>query len=365
MQINPNLELLIQDLNHNFTKKADGRNYNECIKIINQIFQLIKTNDEIYNLFLDELEKNFLIYFKNLIKNNISRNHTNEISSDELLKEKVSIKNLEKKLIDYILNSIKPEIAVLKKNELQNKIERSDLTISGGAKIRNIINILNKELSLNGHMNSVSSYLGQKSWISGLAIELSSEKSNWWKHQKNTKEPKTLAVHLDKDFASIKSILYLTDVNENSGPFSVYPYIYENLKLNIAQDIVGRIIHETAINTKIKKLVNYFNFKNKAQPFLSENFKKIYNSIPKNITFDSHFGWELNADSKEEKEILEKKKTILGGAGTLITFDGSTLFHSGGLVKKGNRLVFQIIYSKKENIYFHYLKKIKNKYLNF
>ena len=120
MQINPNLELLIQDLNHNFKKKADERNYNECIKIINQIFQAIKTNNEIYNLFVDELEKNFVIYFKNLIKNNIKRNHTNKISSDELLKEKVSIKNLEKKLIDYILNSIKPEIAVLKKNELQN-----------------------------------------------------------------------------------------------------------------------------------------------------------------------------------------------------------------------------------------------------
>ena len=48
----------------------------------------------------------------------------------------------------------------------------------------------------------------------------------------------------------------------------------------------------------------------------------------------------------------------------MITFDGSRLLHSGGLVEGESRLALQVIYSRESNLVSRYLNKIKNKFLN-
>ena len=59
---------------------------------------------------------------------------------------------------------------------------------------------------------------------------------------------------------------------------------------------MGRIILETATNIKNDNLRKYLNIKDNTQPFLSENLQKIYLKLPKIISFNSHFGWELGRD---------------------------------------------------------------------
>lgn len=353
---------LIKDLENRFYQSFNNKsNEEECIKIINKIFKDIRNNDIYYNLFLNELNQNFLTYFKNLIKDLSIRKGKIYKKINPLTKDKFSVSIIKKDLLLKIKQLLLKETEILKKNEIDNKISRSELTISGGLKISKIIELLNKEFNNNGHLELVSDYLGYESNINALAYELSSNKSNWWKHKKKTKENKTLAAHLDKEFTCLKSIIYLTDVKENNGPFTVYPKIYENLKLNIFQDILGRIIHETAVNIRNEKLKKYLNIKETEQAFASENLQKIYSNLPDITSFNSHFGWELSAGSKMEKEIIKKKKQITGVAGTIITFDGSRLLHSGGLVKGSRRLALQVIYSRKINLFNKYFFKIKKK----
>ena len=244
----------------------------------------------------------------------------------------------------------------------KNQVSRTDLTCSGGIKIRKVINLLNSFFNKNNHLKVISEYLGFKSNISGLALELSSPKSNWWKHKKASLKPKTLGVHLDKEFTCLKSIIYLTNVQPENGPFSIYPKVYDDLKLNLFQDIVGRIILETATNIKNDNLRKYLNIKDNTQPFLSENLQKIYLKLPKIISFNSHFGWELESGSILEKKIVDSKIETYGGPGTMITFDGSRLLHSGGLVEGESRLALQVIYSRESNLVSRYLNKIKNKF---
>lgn len=358
------IKTLIEDLEKNYNNESiNQEKINTCISIINKIFLNIRNENQFFNMFIEELHQNFIIYFKKLSKDSLDKNLKTDINRDSLIKEKFSLEYLENHIINKINKLIKKEVQKLKENVRKNKVSRDQLTISGGYTIHKLIYLLNNEFSKNGHLESVSNYLGYKSSITGLAIELSSEKSNWWKYKKEGEEPKTLAVHLDKEFTCIKSILYLTEVNENNGPFAIYPKVYENLKLNLFQNIIGRIIGETGLNTKNEKLIDYLNIKYKDQPFLSTNFFKIYKMLPPEIMFNSTFGWDLKRGSKKEEEIIKSKKKIFGKEGTLITFDGSTLLHSGGLVKNSERIVLQIIYSKRIN-FFHFLfKKILAKVL--
>jgi|MDTG01.3.fsa_nt_gb hypothetical protein len=353
---------LIKDLENRFYVSFNNKsNEEECIKIINKIFKEIRGKDIFYNLFLIELNQNFVTYFKNLIKDLSIKKNKIDNEMNPFIKDKFLISLINKELLLKIQELLIKETEILKEKETSNKISRSELSISGGLKILKIIKLLNKEFKNNGHLELVSDYLGYESNINALAYELSSNKSNWWKHKKKTNENKTLAVHLDKEFTCMKSIIYLSDVEENNGPFTVYPKIYENLKLNIFQDILGRIIHETAVNVRNEKLKKYLNIKETEQAFASENLQKIFSNLPEITSFNSHFGWELTAGSKMEKEIIERKKEITGVAGTTITFDGSRLLHSGGLVKGSRRLALQVIYSRKINIFNKYFFKIKNK----
>ena len=357
-----NIDNLIQELEYNYKKGFEDKQIvQNCINIIDKIFFEITSNDEFFNLFIKELNKDFIIYFKNLVNTSLSKNIVVDKNADNLIKNKFSVTSLDNKIVKKIKELISQEVKILKKNEDANKVSRSDLTISGGIKILRLISILNKEFSKNGHLDSVSNYLGYKSSITGLAIELSSKKTSWWKHKSNHKEPQTLAVHLDKEFSCIKSILYLTDVKEDNGPFTVYPNVYESLNLNLFQNILGRIIHETALNTKNLRLKKFLNIEDRDQPLRSENFRKIYDKLPVKTAFNSAFGWDIKKGSNDEDRIINSENKILGEIGTLITFDGSKLLHRGGLVKEDSRIVFQIIYSKKiSNIKF-LLSKILNK----
>ena len=350
----------ITELENIYNSTYNKENKDKSIFIINTIFKKINIQDDLsYNNFLDELRVNFIDYFINIFKNKVS-----SISSKGPLNEKkYFISEIDFTLINEIKNTLKSELDKLIKKEKVNLITRSDLTCAGGLKIRKVIRILNEYLNDNGHLKIVSDYLGFASNINGLALELSSSKSNWWKHKKNNLKPKTLAVHLDKEFTSVKSILYLSDVKKDNGPFSVYPNIYEELNLNIFQDILGRIILETATNIKNKKLKNYLNIKENSQPFLSENLQKIYTKLPEIISFNSHFGWEIESGSHLEKKIISSKNIICGSPGTMITFDGSRLLHSGGLVNNDNRIALQIIYSRKINFIRKYAKKLKMKFI--
>jgi hypothetical protein len=349
----------ITELENIYNSNYNKKNEKKSILVINNIFDQITLKDDInYNIFLDELKKNFIFYFASIFKTKINDHN---LEKNELHTNKYFVNEIEKNLVEEIKKILSKELNNLINKEKNNLISRSDLTCSGGLKIRRVINLLNNYLSKNGHLDLVSNYLGYKSNINGLALELSSSKSNWWKHKKDNSQPKTLAVHLDKEFTCVKSILYLSDVKLNNGPFTVYPKIYENLKLNIFQDILGRIILETATNTKNEKLKKYLDIKENSQPFLSENLQKIYSKLPEIVSFNSHFGWELKSGSELEKEIINNRNIIFGNSGTMITFDGSRLLHSGGLVKEESRLALQIIYSKETNIISRYFKKIKNK----
>jgi hypothetical protein len=360
MKLPQEIQEKIKYIDATFNEVISEKINSNIIKALDDIFEYLNKNslNEIHSQFLLELKKKIISYTENykeyLIKTKL------DVYNESQIDNKYFIKELDETILNKIIKICKKKIILLEKNVLLNRLERSDLTINGGFFIFRLIKILNKELKKNGYLKIVSNYLKQETEITSLALELSSEKSTWWKHKNYNKiEPKTLYAHLDKELKNLKAIIYLSNVNEQSGPLTLYPGIYEKLKINILQNIIGRVIYDFPFNNR-KLLKDYYNFKNLSQPLANKRFEEHFDQLPENLKFNSHFGWDIDAGSKNEKELMYVEKKITGKPGTFIFFDGAQLIHSGGLVQKGQRVVLQVIFGEKENNVKFYYKKFIN-----
>ena len=79
-------------------------------------------------------------------------------------------------------------------------------------------------------------------------------------------------------------------MSEDNGPTSFYPNIYENLKLNFLQDIVGRVID--TVGRKGSPLFSVYN-QNVEQKLECDVFKSHLSKLPNELKFYSHFGDHL------------------------------------------------------------------------
>jgi hypothetical protein len=77
---------------------------------------------------------------------------------------------------------------------------------------------------------------------------------------------------------------------------------------------------------------------------------------------NSHFGWDVEIGSEDEKNILNNEIKVVGPKGTCLLFDGSRLLHRGGIVENNSRVSLQVIFKNSADLKLHkrVLSKIKN-----
>jgi hypothetical protein len=225
------------------------------------------------------------------------------------------------------------------------RLKRDDLSVSNGVVVRAIRDILNREFAKLGVLDAVSSYVGRKTRVTGLALELSVAQATWWKNSIEgiDRPPNTLYAHYDESIQFPKSIVYLTDVTDQNGPTSCYPGAYESMQLNPLQEIIGRIIG-TVGNRADSPLREYYN-KKYHQSANCRNFRKHFMRLPEVLRFNSHMGWDVAPAHELETLLSSNEHKMTGPAGTFIAFDGARLLHRGGLMQKGERLALQVIFS--------------------
>ena len=335
--------------------------------------------DQVSSSATDSLEKIFI----NELNSEIQKTIKLDVELAKKLSKKIRFKS--KKQIDKIFNDLKQqkfftgtissskvdEILSLGKNKLHEfrnnvkngKVTREDLSFGAGYEACKITEILNGEFSNLGVIDALSRYLEYPVHVSGQAFELSVSKAQWWKNGLHglNRPPNTLYAHLDESKANPKSIVYLSDVSENSGPTSCYPNIFEELCLNKFQEIVGRVLANIG-NTPNSVLAKNYN-KSYHQSMTSELFRKHFMRLPGSIRFNSHFGWDIMPDSRAERILESREKKILGPKGTFLVFDGASLLHRGGLVANGERIALQVIFALGKVPFFK--NKIKKLALKF
>ena len=67
--------------------------------------------------------------------------------------------------------------------------------------------------------------------------------------------------------------------------------------------------------------------------------------LPREMRFDSHLGWDVYPGSALESSLMQSEQRMMGPAGTFIVFDGARLLHRGGMVRSGERIALQVIFS--------------------
>jgi len=316
-----------------------------------EIFDEMRSHaaDEFERLFLEELETATTV----LLDEDLDFYQGNGIPVSTQVPESEKLKALKSsrcfwgqlsdETTSKILATGAEAIGVLRSRAAQKKHTREDLSFNAGKVVATIAALLNREFAAAGILDAVSQYMGRKYKVGGLALEISVPGATWWRNTlEGIEQPKTMYAHLDESIRHPKSIVYLSNVTAQNGPTSCNPGVYERLDLNALQDLIGRIINKVGI-AENSPLKDYYG-RAYHQTMSSERFRRHFMKLPPQLRFNSHFGWDVIAGSDAEKSIADKEKTMLGGPGTFIVFDGGRLLHRGGLLMEGERIVLQVIF---------------------
>jgi len=370
----------LKDIIYNQSISVPGKNLKNIAETNELIDKIYKANN-IKNLYeyLNKVKKNIDIIFSDIAK--ISEDKKFVIFLNELnilivnyLDEYVSLKkfnyqgednslenklyyfgDIDHQLLNNIINISHKHLENFKKKAKLGLTSREDLTLNRGRDIRKIIKILNKFFEKNGDLKKISSYMKQEYNVGMCALELSVPNSTWWKNDSNFVSDKTWYAHLDQEKLYPKSIMYLSDVNENNGPTSFYPKVYSNyMNITPLQDLIGRVVSNIGNN---KKSFFYNIFKYQKFKVECEIFKFFFCMLPDEIRFENHFGWFIKKNTRLEDLLVKNEIKMLGPSGSYVVFDGSKLLHRGGLIKENFRSALQIVFTPKESFVVKILKK--------
>jgi hypothetical protein len=260
-----------------------------------------------------------------------------------LLQENFYFGNLSPKATARIQEIITPLIDEFRKRAGEGKLDRSDLSQDSGLQNWRIGSILDKEFKKQGVFGVLKEAFGIRYRYTGMAIELSGAGSTWWKDALGQETPPaTMYAHLDETVYAPKSIVYLSEVSEENGPTSCYPAVYASFNNSALQDIIGRVVGGvgSAVDSPLR---DYYGL-NSQKLLASASFRRHFMMLPRELRFNSHFGWDVVPGSELEAKMKSKELVMTGPPGKFIVFDGSQLLHRGGLIEAGERIALQVVF---------------------
>jgi hypothetical protein len=197
-----------------------------------------------------------------------------------------------------------------------------------------------------GVVDLLSLYKREKMVLYYIGLDYSHERQVWYRDcyaDSGLPTAKTTYAHFDAGQAIPKMMAYLSDVTEETGPFTVVRQ--SNLveksfflgHLHAAMDrIVWGAVEKPAEDTYYRP------------PFKHQ--REMLLSFPRAFQGTTHFGDDLADGSEGSNELLKYMEPIVGPSGTACVFDGYRTIHSGGLVRRGERLALQIGFQPARNV---------------
>lgn len=283
--------------------------FEDFIIIVEKYSKLKKLYNQLHNMF------NFYKDFEKLRKKTkFLDNHI--LYTEGYYSQKLDLLDLKKSLSTEISN-------LYKINDWNPPIGQMDR----GTKLNeNHENLINEILNSAGILELGTKYLGLDKILNVSAAYLIVGKptDTHWKQffQDQNYISKTTNMHIDPVEGQLKVMIYLNEVEENSGPFTYIPksnrWVYDPL-----QEIFGR-----AIATG-----NYCNNPKKRQ----EIFR-----LPKKLRVSYNFGRSLVDNHPVQNMLLNKEKQFISQNENVILFDPAGI-HKGGICKTKDRIAIQVL----------------------
>jgi hypothetical protein len=190
-----------------------------------------------------------------------------------------------------------------------------------------------------GVEEAVKDYLGEAADPVYVSLQESLPSENWWKQPSGQRSGLEYQ-HLDFDFDMIKTIIYLSNVKIDNGPFK---YVKDSTTLNYSRAWLAFYkCFERQLQSVYGQPMGTNGSYYYRTRFLSEEFLRDALHVPPFLLGVSHFGDDIAPDTPLNKYLSEHEVPMLSSEGNCLIFDGSRLIHRGGMVDSGSRLVVQI-----------------------
>lgn len=175
-----------------------------------------------------------------------------------------------------------------------------------------------------GLLNAASTYMGRDMSVFSATLQISTPTDSHYKQFFYDCEslPDTIGMHIDPKENVMKAMVYLEDVDIDSGPFSYVPGSHK-WQHSAIHNLFGR-----AISTG-----NYCE---------SPDNRRMIFSLPAPLRVSFNFGRAIPPKSVQAAKLLGEEQKFLGAAGSVILFDPGSGIHRGGICKKKPRYALQV-----------------------
>lgn len=151
-------------------------------------------------------------------------------------------------------------------------------------------------------------------------------------------------LHLDHDFDLVKILMYLNEVDSETGPFSIIPESSEWIKCQ-SQSLFFKQLDKATAEKVVKLGGDVEGYYRPA--FQSPGLRREFMLLPKELRGTSHFGDDILDGSMASQQLLAKEVPLLSKEANCAVFLGAKTLHRGGLTKRNRRWAFQIALRKK------------------
>lgn len=195
------------------------------------------------------------------------------------------------------------------------------------AEQRELFDAIEATLREAGIFAVASAYLGRKARLIDVNPQINDTTDTFWRDifpDTDLKAlPPTAYCHRDASGGDLKAIIYMTDVDERTGPFS-YVVGSNRMKIRRLDDLICEANDSNGLaGTDAKARARFA-------------------ALPRKLRQKGSFGNDLTPDSPLGREIGQGLWAVTAGRGSIVLFDTKGI-HRGGMVEDGERRVITCV----------------------
>jgi hypothetical protein len=194
-----------------------------------------------------------------------------------------------------------------------------------------------------GILDGLAGYVGSHVNFTGFSLEYSYARQNWWRgvySDIGLPDSKTTYMHYDQGCRDPKAIIALTDVTEENGPTGFVRGSHKKARSRFLHFMVTALDQSFQRDEK-QETSSDTNYRPR---FAREQYRRELLLLPRALQGSSHFGDDILDGTQLSEELLANEVRMTKDVGNCIVFDGNYGIHRGGLVRSGERFVFQVIF---------------------
>jgi hypothetical protein len=207
-------------------------------------------------------------------------------------------------------------------------------------------NEIKRFLSANQVEEGISAFAGFPLALVGYALTYSHPDETWYRNcYEDIALPTsaTVQMHFDQDNLSAKSMLYLNDVELDSGPFS---YVPESRKLIASRSQLSFFKYLGFASNDFAKAKGSAETSYNRPLFIDPSLRPYFARLPSELQGSGCPGDDI-LDHTPLSEFLRKhERPITSDDGDLALFAGGETLHRGGVTERGERWALQMIYKE-------------------